>query len=280
MDRSNIVAVLKEIVPEREFDNLSDDTNLIDMGFLDSGKFLDLIGILEERSGREIDFMDVDAALLTSIDGLLLAFGSKVLNQIGSTKQLEQGPDVLSIQNLNEAVATIIISFCSDPLIGWILPNLKKRLDFLQDFASFFIQTAVPDCGVHVLPDFSGVAIWTSADESMPSSRLQSIFAEHISLSILRQYFSMSAELDLAKPAGQHLTLQLIGVDPVRQGQGIATSLIDFGLREADRQGLPTYLQSTNPRNIPLYQRFGFKIVKEVGAAGVPPRIAMVRARQ
>jgi len=56
--------------------------------------------------------------------------------------------------------------------------------------------------------------------------------------------------------------------------------LIDFGLREADRQGLPTYLQSTNPRNIPLYQRFGFKIVKEVGAAGIPPRIAMVRARQ
>jgi predicted GNAT family acetyltransferase/acyl carrier protein len=277
MDRTTILAALSEVAPGRDFDSVADDTNLINLGFIDSGMFLDLISILEERSGREIDFLDIDASLLTSINGLLSAFGTKETHETGKTRVLEEGPSVLTTENFDEAVATIVIAFCSDPVMGWLLPNPKKRLEFLRDFASFFIKTSHLNCRTHFLPDFSGTAIWTSAGEISPMSKLQSIFAEHVSLNVLRHYFYMSGELDSAKPEGKHLTLQLIGVDPVRQGQGIATALLEHGLREADSEGLPAYLESTNPRNISLYRRFGFEVVKEVSIAGSPSRTAMIR---
>jgi predicted GNAT family acetyltransferase/acyl carrier protein len=277
MDRAIILAALSEVAPGRDFGNVADDANLIDLGFIDSGMFLDLISILEERSGREIDFLDIDAAFLTSINGLLSAFDTKATHEIGKKQVLKEGPSVLIAEDFDEAVATIVIAFCSDPVMGWLLPNPKKRLAFLRDFASFFIKNSQFNCSVHVLPDFSGTAIWTSVGEISPTSKLQSIFAEHVSLNVLRHYFSMSGELDSVRPAGKHLTLQLIGVDPVRQGQGIATALLEHGLKEADREGLSAYLESTNPRNESLYRRFGFEVVKEVSIAGSPTRKAMIR---
>lgn len=278
MDRPTIISVLSEVAPGRDFDNISNDANLIELGLIDSAMFLDLISLLEERSGREIDFLDIDAALLTSVNGLLAAFGAKAVHETRKTKAPEEGPGALNAADSEEAVATIVISFAADPVMGWLLPNPKKRIEFLQIFASLFLKDAIPIRSAHALPDFSGVAIWTPSGESNPSSMLQSLFAEYVSLNVLRQYFAMSGKLELAKPTGQHLTLHLIGVDPARQGQGIATALLDYGLREADRWELPAYLESTNPRNIGLYRRFGFEVVKEVSVDGAPPRTAMIRA--
>ncbi len=47
-----------------------------------------------------------------------------------------------------------------------------------------------------------------------------------------------------------------------------------------DKQGALGYLDSSNPRNVPLYERFGFK-VREKGQYGESPEIAaMLRQRQ
>ena len=45
-----------------------------------------------------------------------------------------------------------------------------------------------------------------------------------------------------------------------------------------DRHGLPAYLESSNPRNIPLYQALGFEISAEFAADDGPPMAGMRRA--
>ena len=57
--------------------------------------------------------------------------------------------------------------------------------------------------------------------------------------------------------------LQCIGVDPSFQGQGIGSLLLTVGLERAQASGVPSYLESSQPRNIPFYRRHGFTILEE-----------------
>lgn len=56
--------------------------------------------------------------------------------------------------------------------------------------------------------------------------------------------------------------LGALAVDPDYQGLGLARKLVDMGLTWADRDGVPTYLEST-PEGAKIYPRFGFKTVGE-----------------
>ena len=55
----------------------------------------------------------------------------------------------------------------------------------------------------------------------------------------------------------------VIWVEPSRQGNGLGSALIGAMLERADRDGSPCYLETFQPRNVPLYQRHGFKITIE-----------------
>jgi GNAT superfamily N-acetyltransferase len=59
--------------------------------------------------------------------------------------------------------------------------------------------------------------------------------------------------------------LALIGVDPARQGDGIGAALLRSRLRPCDQEGLPAYLESSKPENVPLYQHFGFHVSTTLG---------------
>ena len=79
-------------------------------------------------------------------------------------------------------------------------------------------------------------------------------------------------------PSEPHWYLPFIGVDPAAQGQGHGTALLRASLQAVDRTGLPAYLESTNPRNIPLYESFGFRVTGEIQAGDSPPMHPMWRA--
>ena len=78
-------------------------------------------------------------------------------------------------------------------------------------------------------------------------------------------------------PSEPHWYLPLIGVDPAHQGQGHGDALLTHALQQCDRAHVPAYLESTNPRNIPLYQRHGFEILGTIQAGGSPPLAPMLR---
>ena len=48
-------------------------------------------------------------------------------------------------------------------------------------------------------------------------------------------------------------------------------------LEIVDRDHLPAYLDSTNPRNVPFYQRHGFEVTGRWQAGDSPPIISMLR---
>ncbi len=61
-----------------------------------------------------------------------------------------------------------------------------------------------------------------------------------------------------------HFYLSALGVEPARQGQGIGTALMRPVLDRCDAQAIPAYLETAGARNMPLYERSGFKVVEEL----------------
>lgn len=90
---------------------------------------------------------------------------------------------------------------------------------------------------------------------------------------LMRLFSSFEAE----HPHDPHYYLPAIGVDPRWQGQGHGTALLEPVLERCDRERLPAYLESTNPRNLPLYERHGFQVTQEVTVGDSPPYWRMWR---
>lgn len=59
---------------------------------------------------------------------------------------------------------------------------------------------------------------------------------------------------------GQMAYLWFIGVNPLYQHSGIGSLLLKEVLADAEKKRLPVYLETSTEKNLPWYQRFGFKI--------------------
>jgi ribosomal protein S18 acetylase RimI-like enzyme len=60
-----------------------------------------------------------------------------------------------------------------------------------------------------------------------------------------------------------HMYLAVLAVDPVYHGKGYASALIKPMLKRLDETRVPCYLKTHNPKNVSMYQHFGFKLVFE-----------------
>lgn len=78
-----------------------------------------------------------------------------------------------------------------------------------------------------------------------------------------------------------HWYLWALGVAPDSQGTGIGGRLIKPVLDQSDREGDPCYLETTNERNIPFYQTWGFEKRNEELLLGVGVKVwSMIREPQ
>ena len=80
------------------------------------------------------------------------------------------------------------------------------------------------------------------------------------------RYDAVVQDHDRVRGAAQsvpHWYLVLIGVDPARQGLGLGSLLLRAGLSRVDQDRVECRLITWGPRNVSLYQRYGFEIAVE-----------------
>lgn len=70
--------------------------------------------------------------------------------------------------------------------------------------------------------------------------------------------------------------LDMLGTHPSYNGKGIASMLLKWGLDRADHNGVPVFL-SASPAAKPMYERRGFRVVREEEVAGGYVQAYMVR---
>jgi ribosomal protein S18 acetylase RimI-like enzyme len=129
----------------------------------------------------------------------------------------------------------------------------------------------------HHSAGFTGAALWLPPGVPPDDEALGAAVQASIRRERHPEVFGLFEQMAGFHPSAPHWYLPLIGVDPQHQGKGHGSALLHHALTYCDRDHASAYLESTNPANIPLYQRHGFEILGTIQEGSSPPIFPMLR---
>jgi GNAT superfamily N-acetyltransferase len=201
-------------------------------------------------------------------------------NDILEDTALSTSAFVASRSNLPEVQKVMDMAFVNDPTVLWYSDSREVLANEHHRYVGMCAEPAFDHDGVHATSDFEAAAIWyppgigvTDADFERFKKTLR--FPEK-----LAALGDLAEACDEYRPKEPHWTLELIAVDPSAQGKGLGGILMNFGLALCDRQKMPTYFASSNPRNLSFYERLGFERVAEVRMPDMPTMYPMIRRQR
>jgi len=183
-----------------------------------------------------------------------------------------------SPEDLSRVIDLELLAFSADPLMRWFYPEPQTYLRHFPAFAEAFGARAFEHSMAWIAGDFGGAAMWLPPGVGSDGERLESIVKESIPSPRRETVFRMMEEMEKFHIDDDHWYLPMIGVDPARQGQGMGGALLGHALAKCDEAGLAAYLESSNPANVPLYERHGFRVVTTIQVDDAPPFFPMLRA--
>ena len=187
------------------------------------------------------------------------------------------GIDVLDRTAEDRAVATLTLAFANDPLMRWAFPDPHQYLAHFPEFIRAFASPAFDHGSGFAVDDLLGVALWLPPGVQFDEEEVGAVFDRGVRDEDKEAVFSLLDQVGSYHPEGVHWYLPVIGVDPGSQGRGYGSVLLAHALALCDQEHLPAYLESSNERNIPLYERHGFKVMDRLQAGGSPGLWPMLR---
>jgi ribosomal protein S18 acetylase RimI-like enzyme len=159
-------------------------------------------------------------------------------------------------------------AFERDPCLSWVFRDDSARVDHLRLLFRNAIDLFVPYGISYTTADRSGVSLWAPPGRwRTPEEvvqRMAPVMAEVYGQETLMRLITFFGCTEEKHPDADHYYLAVLGSDQGRQGQGVGSANMRPVLERADAEGLPCYLESSNERNVPLYERHGFVITDVV----------------
>jgi ribosomal protein S18 acetylase RimI-like enzyme len=174
-------------------------------------------------------------------------------------------------------IDTVVLAFAADPVARWSWPESHQYLASMPQMARAFGGRAFASKGAHATDGYAGAALWLPPGVAPDEDALGEIVQRTVADSIRPNVLAVFEQMAVYHPHEPHWYLPLIGVDPIHQGKGHGDALMTYALEQCDRDHLPAYLESTNPRNISLYQRHGFEVMGTIQVGSSPPLVPMLR---
>jgi GNAT superfamily N-acetyltransferase len=168
-------------------------------------------------------------------------------------------------------------SFAADPIFAFIEPERAPRVAFLEQFMAALARRSHRLATAYVTePELAGVSLWKTPD-------LRRLSAEQLRMTGMDRvgewlapasvdrfdaiFDAIDEALERASPEPVWY-LGVLGVDPEWQGRGVGSRLMQPILERADLEGLAVTLETGQPRNLPLYARYGFEVTAELPPVG------------
>lgn len=187
-----------------------------------------------------------------------------------------------SVHSSEAAAATSVITlaFSADPVARWMYPDSQQYLRHFPEFVRAFAGRSFETRAAYIAKDGGGAALWMPPGIEAQEDPLIQLFWSSTSDEVQKDLFPIFDQMAEFHPKYPHWYLPMIGVEPSRQGSGIGSALLQHTLANCDGDGLPAYLESSNPKNIPLYERFGFELIGTIRSGDAPPLFPMLRQPQ
>lgn len=185
----------------------------------------------------------------------------------------------LGVDHAAKVGAVLADAFREDPVIGWLIPfGVANRDQRLQTFFTSMSRSYLRR-GKHVTiaGDGMGAALWSAPGSwALPMSEIakETVPAFRAFGTNLTRALRTQLEVEGGHPKEPpHWYLGYLGVQGDHQGQGIGSLILREVLGQADTTATPAYLESSNERNLPLYERHGFAVTASYPALGRGPTI-------
>ncbi len=178
-------------------------------------------------------------------------------------------------------------AFATDPVWGWMVPDRDRweqwaAAAFVQDVTVRRRQGHVYTAGNG--DDAVGAAMWSPPGmwrgSLVDQAREAPSMMRLIGRSALRRGMTIRRGMEKAHPRTDHWYLAVLGTDPAHQGKGVGSAMLQPVLERCDLDGVGAYLESSNPANVPFYERHGFRVTGQISPGGSPPLDLMWRDPQ
>jgi ribosomal protein S18 acetylase RimI-like enzyme len=169
------------------------------------------------------------------------------------------------------------LAFAADPAVRWVWPNPQKYLSHFSAFVRAFGGKAFANKSAHYVGNYSGAALWLPPDVYPDVDQLIALLQSTGSDEAKKDGPEIFEKMSGYHPNEPHWYLPLLGVDPFHHGKGMGSALLQHALVTCDQDNKHAYLESSNPRNIPLYERHGFELLGTIQVNTSPSIYPMLR---
>ncbi len=180
-------------------------------------------------------------------------------------------------EDRKQLTAAMARAFDDDPIANWFAAQDKRRARRIYDFMDVAYRITAPGNELYTTDALQGGAYWSPPGKwKMGMLQQLMLLPAMIRTSTFRRVPAIMGGLNAIEkkhPHEPHYYLLALGVEPELQGHGIGTQLMAPVLERCDKERVPAYLESSKERNVPLYERNGFKVTEELDVPNGGPKI-------
>ena len=184
---------------------------------------------------------------------------------------------VMTSADEDAAAQTIVLAFAADPMARWTWPQAHQYLAAMPRMVRAFASKAYSSGSAYCTDGYAGVALWLPPGVNSDEEGLGAVIDSTVEKSLRPETDALFEQMAAYHPTEPHWYLPLIGADPAHQGEGLGEVLMTYALARCDRDHAPAYLESSNPRNIPFYERHGFERLGAIQVGLSPTLVPMLR---
>jgi GNAT superfamily N-acetyltransferase len=170
--------------------------------------------------------------------------------------------------DLDLAADTLALAFGADPAWSWVFADPTRRTEQLHAVWGLLLRASVHHRWIWITPGAGAVTQWVppGAEELTPGEELAlGRLVDGLLGPDVWRATALFEAFDAARPTGtDHYYLSLFGTRPEQRGRGLGMALLAHNLRQVDAEGMPAYLESTNPANLERYRSVGFVDTGEI----------------
>jgi GNAT superfamily N-acetyltransferase len=156
-------------------------------------------------------------------------------------------------------------AFLNDPTWSWAFPDASTRERNLQLLWQLFVDGAQRYPWVWLTPDDSAASVWIPpGGTEFPAEQeanLESTIVELFDSNAPRVLHAFELFEAHHPHHSEHYYLNFLGTATAQRGRGLGLGLLANNLTRVDAEGMPAYLEASNPVNVALYERQGFRVL-------------------
>jgi len=163
-------------------------------------------------------------------------------------------------------------AFAEDPVNRYVSGNPRA----IQSCMRILAREIYVPLGYSFLHGGDGATMWIPPGEHMNFGGLAQFkfavaMARFAAKGAMKRAMGLSAQMAEHHPTESHMYLFTIGALPSAHGKGIGKALLAPVLAACDRDGVPVYLENSNPANSGFYRAHGFETITTFQVGGDGP---------